>query len=134
MIVDEFDLVRLKDGRIGTVCDIVKPDVAFFVDFEICPGGYKKRTSDVFIGKTPWEMKNPESNNDKTVKNQLKKAVGMAQKEIQSSRVVISNVRSGRSADRMAEDAKKLFADGRFIEIDEVLMVGSEGTVLRIKR
>ena len=48
-------------------------------------------------------MKNPESNNDKTVKNQLKKAVGMAQKEMQSSRVIISNVRSGRSADQMAE-------------------------------
>lgn len=34
MIVNEFDLVRLKDGRIGTVCDVVKPGVAFFVDFE----------------------------------------------------------------------------------------------------
>lgn len=34
MIVDEFDMVRLKDGRIGTVCDVVKPGVAFFVDFE----------------------------------------------------------------------------------------------------
>ena len=34
MIVEEFDLVRLKDGRIGTVCDVVKPGIAFYVDFE----------------------------------------------------------------------------------------------------
>lgn len=127
-----------KPDRFEKQCGAVLRANGFPVDFRktagTCPGGYKKRTSDVFVGKTPWEMKNPESNNDKTVKNQLKKAVGMAQKEMQSSRVIISNVRSGRSADQMAEDAKKLFADGRFIEIDEVLVVGSDGTVLRIKR
>jgi hypothetical protein len=34
VVVDEFDLVRLKDDRIGTVCDVVRPGVAFIVDFE----------------------------------------------------------------------------------------------------
>lgn len=33
MRVGEFDFVRLHDGRIGTVCDVVKPGAAFFVDF-----------------------------------------------------------------------------------------------------
>ena len=79
-------------------------------------------------------MKDPESDSDKTVKNQLKKAVGMGRKEMQSSRVIIGNIRSARSAVRMAGDARNLFADGRFVEIDEVLVVDIGGTVLRIKR
>lgn len=33
MQVNEFDFVRLRDGRVGTVCDVVKAGAAYFVDF-----------------------------------------------------------------------------------------------------
>lgn len=34
VIVEEFEAVKLKNGRIGAICDVVKPSIAFFVDFE----------------------------------------------------------------------------------------------------
>lgn len=58
-----------KPDRFEKQCGAILRANGFPVDFRktagTCSGGYKKRTSDVFIGKTPWEMKNPESNNDR---------------------------------------------------------------------
>lgn len=33
MEIKEFDSVSLKDGRIGTVCEVLEPGVAYLVDF-----------------------------------------------------------------------------------------------------
>lgn len=97
-------------------------------------GGYKKRTSDTYIGGASWEMKNPESDNDKTVKNQMKKAVGKDSGRAQSDRLVISNVRSDRTVEQMVLDVEKLFSSGRFTEIREVLIVGKDGQIRRVTR
>ena len=97
-------------------------------------GGYKRRTSDTFIKGDPWEMKNPAGNTDKTVKNQMKKAVGKEAGTAQSDRLIISNVRSDRSVEQMVIDVKSLFEDGRFVEISEVLIVGRDGYIVRVKR
>ena len=97
-------------------------------------GGYKKRTSDTYIGGASWEMKNPKSDNDKTVKNQMKKAVGKDSGRAQSDRLVISNVRSDRTVEQMVLDVEKLFSSGRFTEIREVLIVGKDGQIRRVTR
>ena len=97
-------------------------------------GGYKRRTSDTYIGGASWEIKNPESDNDKTVKNQMKKAVGKDYGRAQSDRLVISNVRSDRTVEQMVLDVEKLFSAGRFTEIREVLIVGKDGQIRRVTR
>ena len=97
-------------------------------------GGYKSRTPDTFIGGVSWELKNPESDNDKTVKNQMKKAVGKDRDSLQSDRLVISNVRSSRTVEQMVLDVSKLFDDGRFTEIREVIIVGKDGKIKREPR
>ena len=79
-------------------------------------------------------MKNPAGNTDKTVKNQMKKAVGKEAGTAQSDRLIISNVRSDRSVEQMVIDVKSLFEDGRFVEISEVLIVGRDGDIVRVKR
>ena len=79
-------------------------------------------------------MKNPESDTDKTVKNQMKKAVGKDSGRAQSDRLVISNVRSDRTVEQMVLDVEKLFSSGRFTEIREVLIVGKDGQIRRVTR
>lgn len=79
-------------------------------------------------------MKNPEGNNDKTVKNQMKKTVDKDSGNAQNDRLVISNVRSERTAEQMVIDVENLFNAEKFTEIREVIIVGKNGQIMRVKR
>lgn len=101
------------------------------------PGGFRKRTSDTYIKNVAWEMKNPSGDGYLTVWNQFKSAVYGNDKRTpnpQSDRLIISNVRCKKTVEQMAEDAQKVFDDGDFPEITEVIVVGTDGTMRRLKR
>lgn len=101
------------------------------------PGGFRRRTSDTFIKGVAWEMKNPAGNGHLTVWNQFKSAVYGNDKRIpnpQSDKLIISNVRSEKTVEQMVEDAQRVLDDGDFPEITEVVIVGRDGSMRRLKR
>lgn len=93
-----------------------------------------KRTADSFLNGVSWEFKNPEGNSPKAVKNQLKKNVGTNGKEIQSSRVAITNVASSLSFEEMCSQLEALNDTGDFPQVKEVLIVSKDGRMRRYKR
>lgn len=84
---------------------------------------------DAYLNGVPYEFKVPEEYNGKTVKNQFKKAIGKG-----TSRLVISNLSNGADPDSMCSDIVSIIESDDFIEIDNVLFVGSGGVLRRFRR
>lgn len=78
-------------------------------------------------------MKNPRGSSSKAVKNQLKSAVGTHGKRQQCDRVIVPNVsRETRlSYEDLCCQANDLWEAGRFVEIEELLIVDKDGRVRR---
>lgn len=87
------------------------------------------KSPDARINGELWEFKNPTKYGPKTVKNQFKKAIGKG-----TDKLLISNVANNASLDDIESDVTKLFESGDFLEIAEVMLVGSDGSIRRMKR
>lgn len=90
-----------------------------------------KKSPDAYLDdeEEPWEFKIPEAYNEKTVKNQFKKAIGKG-----TSRLLITNLKNGASGEAMLSDIMSLLKSGEFSEIREVLFVDANGTETSMKR
>ena len=88
-----------------------------------------KKTFDAYLNGVPYEFKVPESYNGKTVKNQFKKAVGKGTRNL-----VIGNVVNRAPMRETSEKVRELFDGGEFGEISDVLLVGEDGQIVRLKR
>ncbi len=99
--------------------------VAFIVSNDEVPAFFIKETNktgvktpDAWIGDELWEFKVPEEWNEKTVKNQFKKALGKG-----TSRLLISGTENGATVDQMEKYVTDIFNDGEFREIGFVMLV-----------
>lgn len=84
---------------------------------------------DAYLNGLPWEFKVPEEWNEKTVKNQFKKAIGKG-----TSRLLISGGMNGATLDDMAAQVSKIFSSDDFEEITEVLLLDASGAIRRMFR
>lgn len=97
------------------------------------------RTSDIYFisgderspVETRWEIKDPDGNSPKTVKNQIKKCAGVRGKETQSPNLVISNVRSDITFEEMCSQCQAVFDAGDFPAIKQVIITDKSGEQLR---
>ena len=84
---------------------------------------------DAYLNDVPWEFKIPEAWNDKTIKNQFKKATGKG-----TSRLLVSGSLNGSTLDEMAGKVGEILASDDFDEITEVLLMDPEGSIRRMIR
>ena len=98
---------------------------------------YKQRRADTRINGLRWEFKNPRGNGKLTVYNQFKSVIfgeNKHERNPQAPRLVISNVRSSMSFEALVKDAQDVLWSGEFPEITEVLAIGPNGEMRRIKK
>lgn len=89
-----------------------------------------KKRFDAWLNGERYEFKVPEAYNEKTVKNQFKKALGKG-----TDKLLISATKNGASLEDLASDVRQLFNEGEFAEIREVLLLSADGEVtMRVKR
>lgn len=94
---------------------------------------FRQRKADTFLNGEKWEMKSPQGAGYMSIHNTLKKAVfGSSKQRVrnpQSSRLVISNLRSTMTLDEMEHYLRETENDPfeTFPEIKEVLLVSNEG-------
>lgn len=86
------------------------------------------KSPDAKLNGSIWEFKIPTANTEKTIKNQLKKALGKG-----TDKLLISNVANDMSLSDAKQRIEELFATGQFKEIAEVLLASDEELV-RMKR
>lgn len=84
---------------------------------------------DAWLNGEPWEFKIPQSFNEKTVKNQFKKALGKG-----TDKLLISATWNKAPIDSLIADVRTLFDNGEFEAITEVLLVSADGDIVRMKR
>jgi hypothetical protein len=84
---------------------------------------------DAWLNGEPWEIKIPHSFNEKTVKNQFKKALGKG-----TDKLLISATWNKAPIDSLIADVRMLFDNGEFEAITEVLLVSAYGDIVRMKR
>ena len=102
-----------KEWEVGKQLATVGFDVRFIK--EINKTGVK--TPDAYLNDVPWEFKIPDSwNQEKTVKNQFKKAHDKG-----TSKLLISNIQNHASAEAMIAEIRKIMDSDEFTYIDEVL-------------
>ena len=102
-----------KEWEVGKQLATVGFDVRFIK--EINKTGVK--TPDAYLNDVPWEFKIPDSwNQEKTVKNQFKKAHDKG-----TSKLLISNIQNHVSAEAMIAEIRKIMDSDEFTYIDEVL-------------
>lgn len=104
----------------------------------------RDRRSDTLIDGIKYELKNPSGSGELSVHNQIKKNLyGTGKSKIlnpQSSRVVISNVRSVLSFEELIEQAEDVLSGAtRFTEeelacIDEIVILDKSGKMRRVKK
>ena len=102
----------------------------FAVEFikEVNRNGVK--TADARLCGVVWEFKVPESyNGERTVRNQFFKA-----KDKGTSRLLISCTKNHAPADDVCKWVAETFKKGDYEYIDEVLVMGDDGTLTRMKR
>lgn len=102
----------------------------FAVEFikEVNRNGVK--TADARLCGVVWEFKVPESyNGERTVRNQFFKAKGKG-----TSRLLISCAKNHAPADDVCKWVAETFKKGDYEYIDEVLVMGDDGTLTRMKR
>lgn len=87
------------------------------------------KTPDAWLNEELCELKVPEAYSEKTTKNQFKKAIGKG-----TGSLVISCVENHAPVESVAKDIARLFDEGEFAEITNVLIVGVDGSLRRIKR
>lgn len=105
-------------------------DNGFAVEFikEVNKSGFK--TPDARLNGVVWEFKVPEGfNGENTIRNQFFKAKGKG-----TSKLVISCTENHAQASAVAEEVRKIFKTDDYSYIDEVLIVGDDGGLLRLKR
>ena len=97
---------------------------------------YRDRKPDFMLNGVPWEMKNPKGNGFMTIRNQFKKAVYGSSDIVnpQSQKLVISNVGNAMDFGRLCDEIDKVFSEGAFLEIAEVIAVGRDGELVRRSR
>ena len=97
---------------------------------------HNDRRADFNLNGIAYEMKNPTGNGYLCVYNQFKKAVlGNAYlTNPQSDKLVISNVGNDISYEILIEKIKKVYDEGAFPEIIEVIAVDRTGKISRLKR
>lgn len=113
-------------------------DNGFIVRFRATQAAERKRTSDIYIGSTPWEIKRPTGDGKQTIIHQFEEAAG------QSSRLIIDMSGldpNGRWKPESVEaEASRLIqwhwkdAKGAAMQYDEVLLLGTDGALKRISR
>lgn len=87
------------------------------------------KSPDARLNGSLWEFKVPTAFNGKTVKNQFKKSLGKGTRKL-----LVSNYANRADAADMVADIRRVLESGEFAEIDEVLFVGADGTLVRLKR
>ncbi|MEG1245238.1 VG15 protein [Gordonibacter sp.] len=87
------------------------------------------KTADARLNGSPWEFKIPEKWNEKTVKNQMKRALGKG-----TDRLLLSGSLNGASLDDMETGIRRIFSNGEFAEIRQVLIVDHGGSMRRVVR
>lgn len=108
----------------------VLAESGFAVEFikEVNRNGVK--TADARLCGVVWEFKVPESyNGERTVRNQFFKA-----KDKGTSRLLISCTKNHAPADDVCKWVVETFKKGDYEYIDEVLVMGDDGTLTRMKR
>ena len=96
---------------------------------EFIPEPKTEKVPDAYLNGVAWEFKIPEKYNDKTIKNQFKKALGKG-----VSKLLISNTENGADSELMIKDIREILYGNDFPEIDEVLFVASNETIYRLWR
>ena len=89
----------------------------------------ERKMPDAFLNGVEWEFKVPERYNEKTVKNQFKKAIGKG-----TSKMVLTNIKNHAPIAEMVQDAKAILRSSEFTEIDEVLIIGEDMSIKRLTR
>lgn len=88
------------------------------------------KTPDARLNGAVWEFKTPEGwNGEHTIRKQFQKAEGKG-----TDSLVISNVANDAPLDEMAGWVRETFAKGDYPYINQVLVVGKDGRIKRIKR
>ncbi|MGN0056468.1 MAG: hypothetical protein ACI360_08545 [Atopobiaceae bacterium] len=87
------------------------------------------KTADAYLNGDVWEFKVPEGFNEKTVKNQMKKAYGKG-----TGRLLISCTENNADPQTVTDDVVELFDNGDFAYIEEVLVMASDGSLSRVIR
>lgn len=107
-LVDRLDGSRPDEFETATAAFL--SGIGFRVTFRPEDPTYSSRQADMLIGEQIWEMKNPGGSNDLTVYNQVRKNLYSKRGEVdmQSSRLVISNVRNGMSMEDMVEGLRRV--------------------------
>lgn len=114
----------------------------FSVDFLKPSKLYKVRTADSYLNRRKWEFKNPIGNGKLNIVNQIKKNIYGKRKNgepnLQSDRLVISNVNSDMTFERICDDVEKILKgdDPMFVIEDiglmkEILVVDKSGKMKR---
>lgn len=88
-----------------------------------------EKTADAYLNDEVWEFKVPESYNEKTVKNQMKKALGKG-----TGRLLISCTENMADATEVADGVESLFERGEFMGITEVMIMSADGSITRVMR
>lgn len=88
-----------------------------------------EKTADAYLNDELWEFKAPESYNEKTVKNQMKKALGKG-----TGRLLISCTENMADGAEVVDDVRSLFERGEFTDITEVMVVSADGSLTRVMR
>ena len=88
-----------------------------------------EKTADEYLNDEVWEFKVPESYNEKTVKNQMKKALGKG-----TGRLLISCTENMADATEVADGVESLFERGEFMGITEVMVMSADGSITRVMR
>lgn len=88
-----------------------------------------EKTADAYLNDEVWEFKVPESYNEKTVKNQMKKALGKG-----TGRLLISCTENMADATEVADGVESLFERGEFTDITEVMVMSADGSITRVMR
>ncbi len=123
------------EKKVGSILSEQGFKVAFLAPTGNTVNGYKARTPDTTLNGIAWEIKNPSGSGKLTVRNQFKSAVygnDTHDRNPQSSNLVISNVRSEMTIEKMEADVNAVFASGEYPEITEVLLVDRSGSIRRL--
>ncbi len=113
---DEFDVARIL-VRHGFNVEFVAESTKKYV-----------KSPDARLNGRVWEFKIPTQFNEKTIKNQFKKALGKG-----TDRLLISSIANSMDLDEARDRVCDLFDRGDFADIREVLLVGN-GSMLHLER
>lgn len=87
------------------------------------------KSPDARLNGSLWEFTIPTAFNEKTVKNQFKKSLGKGTRKL-----LISNYANRADAADVVKGIRRILDSEEFAEIDEVLFVGFDGMLVRLKR